>query len=106
MFFSEFCGLLCSYACAVNTRYGTKVCQISVFYFHGLQVTIGKDGDLSISARFDDVKAMNAFEKDLPNILEDIRKAFLFESTRFCGVCFMSFEREAMSSSVPIETKL
>ena len=40
--------------------------RISVFDFHGLHVTVGKDGDLSISVRFQDVKAMNAFEKDIP----------------------------------------
>ena len=40
--------------------------RISVFDFHGLQVTVGKDGDLSISVRFQDVKAMNDFEKDIP----------------------------------------
>ena len=39
--------------------------RISVFDFHGLHVTVGKDGDLSISVRFQDVKAMNAFEKDI-----------------------------------------
>ena len=49
--------------------------RISVFDFHGLQVTVGKDGDLSISVRFQDVKAMNDFEKDIPKVIEDINKA-------------------------------
>ena len=79
--------------------------RISVFDFHGLQVTVGKDGDLSISVRFQDVKAMNDFEKDIPKVIEDIKQAFLFKFTKFTGVCVFSFEREAMSSSVPIEVK-
>ena len=47
--------------------------RISVFDFHGLQVTVGKDGDLSISVRFQDVKAMNDFEKDIP--IDDINNS-------------------------------
>ncbi|MGI9398158.1 MAG: hypothetical protein ACR2OQ_02495, partial [Paracoccaceae bacterium] len=70
--------------------------RISVFDFHGLHVTVGKDGDLSISVRFQDVKAMNAFEQDIPKFIEDIRQAFLFKFTKFTGVCVFSFEREAM----------
>ena len=79
--------------------------RISVFDFHGLQVTVGKDGDLSISVRFQDVKAMNDFEKDIPKVIEDIKKAFLFKFTKFTGVCVFSFEREAMSSSISIAAK-
>jgi hypothetical protein len=48
---------------------------------------------------------MNAFEQDIPKFIEDIRRAFLFKFTKFTGVCVFSFEREAMSSSVPIEAK-
>jgi hypothetical protein len=77
--------------------------RISVFNFHGLQVTVGKEGDLAVNIRFQDVTAMVDFEKDLPAILEDIKQAFVFKSTRFSGVCVFSFEREAMSTSVPLE---
>ncbi len=65
--------------------------RISVFDFHGLQVTVGKDGDLSISVRFQDVKAMNDFEKDIPKIIEDIKQAFLFKFTKFTGVLVVLF---------------
>jgi hypothetical protein len=68
-------------------------------------VTVGKDGDLSISVRFQDVKAMNDFEKDIPKVIEDIKQAFLFKFTKFTGVCVFSFEREAMSSSISIDAK-
>ena len=68
-------------------------------------MTVGKDGDLSISVRFHDVKAMNDFEKDIPKIIEDVKQAFLFKLTKFTGVCVFSFEREAMSSSISIDTK-
>ena len=40
-----------------------------------------------------------------PKVIEDIKQAFLFKFTKFTGVCVFSFEREAMSSSVPIDAK-
>ena len=46
---------------------------------------------------------MTGFEKELPVILEDIKQAFVFKSSRFSGVCVLSFEREAMSTSIPVE---
>lgn len=76
--------------------------RISLFDLQGLQVTIGKDGDLAVSVRFQDAASMEKFEKDLPTILEDIKEAFVFKSTRFSGVCVLSFEREAMSTSLPV----
>ena len=42
-------------------------------------------------------------EAKKPYMLKDIRNLLLVKSTRFCGVCVMSFEREAMSETVPIE---
>ena len=44
--------------------------RISAFNLQGLQVTVGKDGDLAVNVRFDDVDSMVSFEKDLPTILE------------------------------------
>ena len=76
--------------------------RITAFNLQGLQVTVGKGGDLAISVRFDEVESMIKFEDDLPTILEDIKNAFVFKSSRFSGVCVLSFEREAMSTSVNI----
>ena len=45
---------------------------------------------------------MVKFEEDLPTILQDIKNAFVFKSSHFSGVCVLSFEREAMSTSVNI----
>ena len=76
--------------------------RITTFNLQGLQVTVGKSGDLAISVRFDEVDSMVKFEEDLPTILEDIKTAFVFKSSKFSGVCVLSFEREAMSTSVSI----
>ena len=62
--------------------------RISVFDFHGLQVTVGKDGDLSISVRFQDVKAMNDFEKDIPKVIEEEMPGF-FTAAGFSGTGLM-----------------
>ena len=76
--------------------------RITAFNLQGVQVTVGKGGDLAIGVRFDDVESMIKFEEDLPTILQDIKNAFVFKSSRFSGVCVLSFEREAMSTSVNI----
>ena len=47
--------------------------RISIFDFHGLHVTIGKDGELAVNVRFEDVAAMTNFEKQLPALLEEIQ---------------------------------
>tara|TARA_B100000989_G_scaffold38447_1_gene24368 strand:- start:168 stop:497 length:330 start_codon:yes stop_codon:yes gene_type:complete len=78
--------------------------RISVFDFHGLHVTVGKEGELAVNVRFESITAMSGFESALPEILEDIKRAFVFKSSRFSGVCVLSFEREAMSTAMPIET--
>ena len=80
--------------------------RITAFNFQGLQVTVGKGGDLAISVRFDEVESMVKFEEDLPTILQDIKNAFVFKSSRFSGVCVLSFEREAMSTSVNISADI
>ena len=78
--------------------------RISIYDFHGLHVTIGKEGELAVGVRFEEVVAMTRFEKELPTLLEDIKQAFVFKQNRFSGVCVLSFEREAMSTSVAIDT--
>ena len=79
--------------------------RISVFDFHGLHVTIGKEGELAVNVRFEEVASMTRFEHELPALLEDITQAFIFKQSRFSGVCVLAFEREAMSTSVAINSK-
>ena len=78
--------------------------RISIFDFQGLQVTVGKDGDVAISVRFDEMDALKNFERELPKIVEDTKMAFVDKYSRFSGVCVLSFEREAMSTSIPIDS--
>ena len=76
--------------------------KISTFDIHGLQVTVGKDGDLAVNVRFDDMLALKNFERQVPEMLEDTKQAFVYKFSRFSGICVLSFEREAMSASMPI----
>ena len=59
--------------------------RISIFDFQGLQVTVGKDGDVAISVRFDEMDALKNFERELPKILEDTKKRFVPKYKRFNG---------------------
>ena len=79
--------------------------RISIFDFHGLHVTIGKDGELAVNVRFEEVSAMTNFETQLPTLLEDINQAIIFKQSRFSGECVLAFEREAMSTSMTIDTQ-
>ena len=38
--------------------------RITIFDFHGLHVTIGKEGELAVNVRFEDVAAMAHFERN------------------------------------------
>ena len=78
--------------------------KISTFDIHGLQVTVGKDGDLAVNVRFDDMSALKNFERQVPAMLEDTKQAFVYKFSRFSGVCVLSFEREALSASIPIDS--
>ena len=57
------------------------------------------------STWFDDMSALakNFEQKQVPAfLLEDTKQAFVYKFSRFSGICVLSFEREAMSASIPI----
>ena len=78
--------------------------KISYYDYLGIQITIGKSGELSVGVRFDEVVRLKKFENDIPGLLSDIKKSFIYKEEKYSGVCIYSFEREAQNSVVNIST--
>ena len=53
--------------------------RISHFDCHGLHVTIGNEGEIAISVRFEEAAAMTPFEQGLPTLREDVKQALVFK---------------------------
>ncbi len=78
--------------------------KISHYDYLGIQITIGKSGELSVCVRFDEATRLKKFENDVAGLLSDIKKSFIYKEEKYSGVCIYSFEREAQNSSVNIST--
>ena len=77
--------------------------KISHYDYLGIQITIGKSGELSVCVRFDEATRLKKFENDVSGLLSDIKKS-LFIKKKNTQVCASSFEREAQNSAVNIST--
>ena len=61
----------------------------------GFNVFIGKQGDLNLLIKFEDVSSIKLFEQKYPQIIESLRKSLVFKESVFVGVCAFTFEQEA-----------
>ena len=61
----------------------------------GFNVFIGKQGDLNLLVKFEDVSSIKLFEQKYPQIIESLRKSLVFKESVFVGVCAYTFEQEA-----------
>lgn len=75
--------------------------KIADYDFHGLNIMLGKDGEVTVAVRFEDALMLKKFEKESPQLIEEIKSAFACKQSKFSGVCIYSFEREAVSSAIP-----
>mgnify|MGYP006271026629 FL=1 len=65
----------------------------------GLTVLIGKEGDISVNIFFPGPDALKAFEKKYGDLVENLKKTFLFKSSGFDGVCIFNFDASAEESA-------
>ena len=75
--------------------------NITTYDFHGLHISVSKEGDLAVSARFESVETLQKFEKAFPELMTDIKSSFVYTQKKFTGVCVYAFEREAMAAAIP-----
>ena len=78
--------------------------KIVDFNFQGLNVMIGKDGDLSIIIKFEDIDALKKFEKISDSFISDLKKSFVFKENQYAGIYVYNYEKEATSNEIKITT--
>lgn len=65
----------------------------------GLTVLIGKEGDISVNIFFSGADDLKTFEKKYGDLVETLKKTFLFKSSGFDGVCIFNFDASAEESA-------
>ena len=74
--------------------------QITKFNFQSLNIMIGKEGDLSIFIKFNTIDKLKRFENESNQLIEDLKKTFVFKENQFAGVFVYNYESEATSSEI------
>ena len=74
--------------------------KISSLKIIGFNVFIGKQGDLNLQVKFEDVSSIKLFEQKYPQIIESLRKSLVFKESVFVGVCAYTYEKEAASTEM------
>tara|TARA_B100001093_G_C26536855_1_gene888457 strand:- start:214 stop:555 length:342 start_codon:yes stop_codon:yes gene_type:complete len=76
--------------------------KIVDFNFQGLNVMIGKDGDLSIIIKFEDIEALKKYETISASFIADLKKSFVFKENQYAGIYVYNYEKEATSNEIKI----
>lgn len=77
--------------------------KIAEYDFHGLNIMLGKAGEVTVTVRFEDPKMLKKFEANSNDLVKEVSDAFACTRSKFSGVCVYNFEREAVSSTIKIE---
>ena len=78
--------------------------KISQYKFQSLNVMIGKDGDLSIIIKFEDIDALKKYETISDSFIADLKKSFVFKENQYAGIYVYNYEKEATSNEIKITT--
>ena len=76
--------------------------KIDDFNFQGLNVMNGKDGDLSIIIKFEDIEALKRYETISDSFISDLKKSFVFKENQYAGIYVYNYEKEATSNEIKI----
>ena len=63
---------------------------------------IGKDGDLSIIIKFENIDALKNYEKISDSFIADLKKSFVFKENQYAGIYVYNYEKEATSNEIKI----
>ena len=78
--------------------------QITKYKFQSLNILIGKDGDLSIFIKFENIEKLKKYENESDQFIKELKQTFVFKENEFAGVFVYNFESEATSSEIKIST--
>ena len=89
-----------------SDKLGKKIVE---FDFEGLNIMIGKDGDLSIIIKFVDSNKLKKFENTEANFILDLKNSFVFKENKYAGIYVYNYEKEASSNELkltaPVQVK-
>ena len=74
--------------------------QIDDLKMAGLNIFLGKDGELSIIVKFEAIEALKAYDKHSQELRRDLNSSFNFTEVKYSGVCVFSYENEATDVSI------
>ena len=63
---------------------------------------IGKDGDLSIIIKFEDIEALKRYETISDSFISDLKKSFVFKENQYAGIYVYNYEKEATSNEIKL----
>lgn len=78
--------------------------KIDQYNFQGLNIMIGKDGDLSIIIKFEDISSLKKYEQIPNDFVNDLKKSFAFKENQYAGIYVYNYEKEATSSELKLST--
>ena len=76
--------------------------QITKYNFQSLNILIGKDGDLSIFIKFENIDRLKKYENESDQFIKELKQTFVFKENQFAGVFVYNYESEATSSEIKI----
>ena len=80
-----------------SDKLGKKIVE---FDFEGLNIMIGKDGDLSIIIKFSESSKLKKFENIEENFISDLKNSFVFKENKYSGIYVYNYEKEAASNEL------
>ena len=73
-----------------------KLKKIVEFDFEGLNIMIGKDGDLSIIIKFSESSKLKKFENIEANFIADLKNSFVFKENKYSGIYVYNYEKKPL----------
>ena len=78
--------------------------KIDQYNFQGLNIMIGKDGDLSLIIKFENISSLKKYEQVSNEFINDLKKSFVFKENQYAGIYVYNYEKEATSSELKLST--
>ena len=76
--------------------------QITKYNFQSLNILIGKEGDLSIFIKFENIDRLKKYENESDQFIKELKQTFVFKENQFAGVFVYNYESEATAAEIKI----
>ena len=76
--------------------------KIAEYRIQSLNITIGKEGDLSILMKFEDINTLKKYEGFAEAFIKQLKNTFAFKENQYAGVFVYNYEGEASSKEIKV----